>query len=85
MVPRKIVLFERDLEISSKKLEKISPGAEGGQHTSPSDHDLICVTRKINTQKYPARVMKCRDYSKYNPELLVNDIRLLTGRMSTTQ
>ena len=39
--------------------------------TSLSDHDLIGVTRKINTHKYPARVIKCRDYSKYNPELLV--------------
>lgn len=43
--------------------------------TSLSDHDLICLTRKINTQKYLARVIKCRDYSNYNPELLVNDIR----------
>ena len=43
--------------------------------TSLSDHESIFLTRKINTQRYPARVIICRDYSKYNPDLLTNYIR----------
>ena len=43
--------------------------------TSLSDHDLVACTRKINTQKYLPRTIKCRNYAKYDTKLLADDVR----------
>ena len=40
-----------------------------------SDHDMICCIRKINTQNYPYRTIKCRNYANYNPVNLLNDVK----------
>ena len=43
--------------------------------TSLSDHDLVFCRRKINSAKFPHRIIKCRNYSRYNPVDLKNDVR----------
>lgn len=43
--------------------------------TSLSDHELVFCRRKINTIKFSYRTIKCRDYAKYNPNELKNDVR----------
>lgn len=40
-----------------------------------SDHELIGCTRKLNNAKYQPRVISCRNYANYNPQLLCNDLK----------
>ena len=42
--------------------------------TSISDHDMIGGVRKINNVKIPMRTVKCRNYGKYNPDKLCEDV-----------
>ena len=42
--------------------------------TAISDHDTIGCKRKINNIKVPYEVIKCRDYSNYNPADLSRDL-----------
>ena len=44
---------------------------------SLSDHSMIGVIRKMNCQKYLSKTIKTRDYSKYNPVELKNELRNL--------
>ena len=44
---------------------------------SLSDHNLIGVIRKMNCNRYPSQSAKARDYSKYNKEVLQNELRNL--------
>ena len=41
--------------------------------TSLSDHDLVACVRKINNKKFPAKTTHCRNYRKYDPELMKQD------------
>jgi exonuclease III len=41
---------------------------------SLSDHDLVGCIRKINNQKSKPRTIKCRNYSRYNPDNLRRDL-----------
>lgn len=36
---------------------------------------MIVCTRKINHRKFAARTIRCRDYSKYNPETLKEQLQ----------
>ena len=42
--------------------------------TSFSDHDLICCVRKLNHMKFKPREITCRDYSKYDPKAMNDEI-----------
>ena len=42
---------------------------------SIGDHDTIGSVFKINTAKFSARKIQCRDYRHYNPQEMCNDIR----------
>ncbi|CAB4032074.1 Hypothetical predicted protein, partial [Paramuricea clavata] len=43
--------------------------------TSIGDHEMIGCARKLNSNHYNARLISCRDYKNYNPELLKTDLR----------
>lgn len=42
--------------------------------TSLSDHDMVACARKLNSQKYQPRTIKCRNYVNYEPNNLNEDI-----------
>ena len=42
--------------------------------TCLSDHEMVYCTRKLNSFKYPAKTITCRDYSKYNKEELNREL-----------
>ena len=42
--------------------------------TSLSDHDMVGCVRKINHIKYQPKIIKCRDFSKYNHISLADDL-----------
>ena len=43
--------------------------------TALSDHDTVSCRRKLNNKKPPHETIRCRDYTKYNPIDLQNDIK----------
>ena len=43
--------------------------------TCISDHDFVYCRRKINTTKFAFRIIQCRNYCRYNPVNLRNDVR----------
>ena len=43
--------------------------------TGIGDHDMVGCIRKINSTKFKPRLIKCRDYRKYNPIDLSEDLR----------
>ena len=45
--------------------------------TSLSDHELVSCIRKINTEKYPPCIIKCRNYVNYDQTNLINDARVI--------
>lgn len=42
--------------------------------TSIGDHEMIGCARKLNSNHYNVRLISCRDYKNYNPELLKSDL-----------
>ena len=44
---------------------------------SLSDHDFICCVRKLNHLKYQYRTITCRNYTKYDPIKMQEDLSLL--------
>ena len=42
---------------------------------SLSDHDLVACVRKVNHQRFQHRTIRCRNYSKYNPESLISNLK----------
>ena len=40
-----------------------------------SDHDLIGCVRKVNHLRFKPKEIRCRDYSRYNPDQLNRDLR----------
>ena len=40
-----------------------------------SDHDLIGCVRKMHHIKYEPKIIKCRNYTNYNPDAFCDDIR----------
>ena len=40
-----------------------------------SDHELIGCARKLHNVKYQPRVITCRNYANYNPQLFCDDLR----------
>ena len=43
--------------------------------TGIGDHDMVGCVRKINSTKFKSRLIKCRDYRKYNPNEMTDDLR----------
>ena len=43
--------------------------------TGIGDHDMVGCVRKINSTKFKPRLIKCRDYRKYNPKEMAEDLR----------
>ena len=43
--------------------------------TSIADHDMVGCVRKLHTQKFNPKVIKTRNYSKYNPVALRLDLK----------
>lgn len=39
--------------------------------TSPSDHFMVGCLRKLNNTKHLPRKIKCRDYSNYSEDILI--------------
>ena len=42
--------------------------------TSISDHDMVGLVRKLNHFKYTPKTIRCRNYSKYNHEVMCNEL-----------
>ena len=42
--------------------------------TSISDHDMVCCVRKLNSFYFSPKTIHCRNYRKYNKELMINEI-----------
>ena len=42
---------------------------------SLSDHDMIGIVRKRNYQRYEPKTIKCRNFTRYNPDLMNEDLR----------
>ena len=40
-----------------------------------SDHDMLISVRKINNLKEQPRVIKCRNYAKYDPKIFCSDLK----------
>ena len=40
-----------------------------------SDHDMLISVRKINNLKEQPRVIKCRNYTKYDPKIFCSDLK----------
>ena len=40
-----------------------------------SDHDMLISVRKINNLKEQPRVIKCRNYAKYDPTIFCSDLK----------
>ena len=40
-----------------------------------SDHDMLISVRKINNFKEQPRVIKCRNYAKYDPTIFCSDLK----------
>ena len=38
------------------------------------DHDLVACVRKVNHQRFEHRTIRCRNYSKCNPESIKSDL-----------
>ena len=43
--------------------------------TGIGDRDMVGCVRKINSAKFKPRLIKCRDYRKYNPKEMTEDLR----------
>ena len=43
-------------------------------NASLSDHDIIACVRKANNIKYEAETIKCRDFSRYNVDIINNEL-----------
>ena len=39
-----------------------------------SDHDLIGCVRKLNHTRFKPKEIRCRDYSRYNPEIMNHEL-----------
>ena len=42
---------------------------------SLSDHDMVGCIRKLHNNKYVPRIINCRDYSSYEPQLMKEDLK----------
>ena len=40
-----------------------------------SDHNMLISVRKINNLKEQPRVIKCRNYTKYDPKIFCSDLK----------
>ena len=43
--------------------------------TSIADHDMVGCVRKLHTQKFNPKVIKTRNYAKYDPDALRSDLK----------
>ena len=47
-----------------------------------SDHDMVGCVRKLNHHKFPPKLIKCRNYSRYNPNDMCSELSdLRSGTM----
>ncbi len=42
---------------------------------SLSDHDMVGCIRKLHNNKYAPRIINCRDYSSYEPQLMKENFK----------
>ena len=47
---------------------------------SISDHDMVGCTRKLHNNKFAPRIINCRNYSSYDPQLMKEDFKTVDWR-----
>lgn len=48
---------------------------------SLSDHDMVGCVRKLHSNKYTARIINCRNYSSYEPQLMKEELKMVDWRL----